>query len=250
MTAFKFPLTILLTFLHFTSGFLLPILDSLEEVQQYRSQQHQVFPRETGSTSQEYLNDSTFRAAILNSTNAYRRQHNASALVWNNTLQRFAEGVSGGCVFAHSGGPYGENLASGYPSAAAAVAAWGDERDKYNFKKGDFSKETGHFTQLVWKETTSLGCSRTKCDSKNNGGAPGYYVVCEYAPAGNVLGNFRSNVQERVKGDGDQKEEEKEKEENCPQGSLCSAASELKGSCNMWGVVLVSLIVGWFGLIL
>jgi hypothetical protein len=47
------------------------------------------------------------------------------------------------------GGPSGENLAAGYANATAAVNAWGHERVDYDFKKGEFSHETGHFTQMV-----------------------------------------------------------------------------------------------------
>ena len=36
------------------------------------------------------------------------------------------------------GGPYGENLASGYPNASASVIAWGHEREEYDFKKAEF----------------------------------------------------------------------------------------------------------------
>ena len=33
--------------------------------------------------------------------------------MWNETLAEFGEDVASGCVFEHSGGPYGENLAAG-----------------------------------------------------------------------------------------------------------------------------------------
>jgi hypothetical protein len=39
----------------------------------------------------------------------------------------------------------------------------------------------GHFTQLVWKDTTNLGCGlNTRCGMA--------IYVCQYAPAGNVMG--------------------------------------------------------------
>jgi hypothetical protein len=39
----------------------------------------------------------------------------------------------------------------------------------------------GHFTQLVWKDTTKMGCAlNMRCSM-----AP---YVCQYAPAGNVMG--------------------------------------------------------------
>jgi hypothetical protein len=35
----------------------------------------------------------------------------------------------------------------------------------------------GHFTQLVWKGTETVGCGRSNCSGR--GDAPGWYVVCE-----------------------------------------------------------------------
>lgn len=87
----------------------------------------------------EYANDSTFQSTILEVSNLYRREHNASSLAWNRTLAEYADVWSKDCKFKHSGGTSGENLASGYPNATASVEAWGNERNDYNFKKGAFS---------------------------------------------------------------------------------------------------------------
>ncbi|KAJ4337653.1 hypothetical protein N0V95_008282 [Ascochyta clinopodiicola] len=159
------------------------------------------------TVSAEYTNDDTFQKAVLNTTNLYRRQHDAVELGWNETLAEAAGKWSEKCGFEHSGGPSGENLAAGYPNATAAIEAWGDERKEYDFKKGDFSKNrsaTGHFTQLVWRNTTTVGCARTECNAKEKGGkgdAPGWYIVCEYYPTGNVLGQFTANVMKQLPAD-------------------------------------------------
>lgn len=79
-----------------------------------------------------------------------------------------------------------------------AVDGWGDERTKYSFANGGFSEATGHFTQLVWRSSTSVGCGRVQCDGKG-GTAYGWFVVCEYWPAGNVEGAYAQEVGREVK---------------------------------------------------
>ncbi|KHO01199.1 Allergen V5/Tpx-1-related protein [Metarhizium album ARSEF 1941] len=135
-----------------------------------------------------------FTSAILESTNLYRQQHNAPDLTWNETLASFATGhlERSDCEFKHSGGPYGENLALGFPNVTASVEAWGNERDKFDWENFRFQFETGHFTQLVWKTTTSVGCDRRVCAKS------GWYLACEYWPRGNVQGQYRGEVETRV----------------------------------------------------
>ena len=152
-----------------------------------------------------YTNSENLQADILNSTNFYRYEHNATALTWNSSLASYAQSWASHCQWHHSGGPYGENLAAGYPNVATAVDGWGNERAKYNFKTPTgFSEATGHFTQLVWKSTTSTGCAAVNCTGK--GGMDGFFLVCEYYPPGNVVGDnntfFAQNVQSQIHNSG------------------------------------------------
>lgn len=172
--------------------------------------------------SSTYSSDADFRSSVLNSTNIYRKQHNASDLTWNTSLATYAATYAERCLWEHSvralparhvsnfafylwtdssqHGPSGENLAEGFPNTTAAIEAWGNERSKYNFDRPTgFSKSTGHFTQLVWKDTKSVGCGRKECDNGDKDGALGWLIVCEYWPAGNVDGEYKSEVQEQRK---------------------------------------------------
>ena len=149
-------------------------------------------PAAAPTNSPSYADDGKFQAAMLDTHNLFRKEHNATDLSWNDTLATFAANWTKACEFEHSvrpilypsqgltptplltfvfhpqHGPYGENLAQGYGNASAAAQAWGDERAKYNFAKAEFSEATGHFTQMVWKDTKTVGCGRKKCGSSSS----------------------------------------------------------------------------------
>jgi hypothetical protein len=50
----------------------------------------------------------------------------------------------------------------------------------------------GHFTQMVWKGSRELGVGRAVSDNGRR-----TYVVCNYFPAGNLVGHFEDNVPSR-----------------------------------------------------
>ena len=160
------------------------------------------------SGSAELADDNLFTSAILNSTNTYRAEHSAPDVSYNATLAAFAAGYLAGdrdCLFNHRGGPYGENIAIGCSDARGCVQMWGDERDGYDFARPGFAEATGHFTQLVWKNTSAVGCGRRFCGggdggAKGDGKGKGWFLVCEYWPRGNVIGQFGDEVGARVSG--------------------------------------------------
>ena len=151
-----------------------------------------------------------FQNSALAEHNAYRSTHHSPALTlgssFNNTAQAHAEIILSTGVFRHSSGDQrngaGENMYytfSQYPLdptdlANRAVGAWYDEVLDYNYSNPGFSVDTGHFTQVVWKSSTQLGCGVAQ-GPKTIAGRTGTanYVVCHYAPDGNS-GDFSSNV--------------------------------------------------------
>ncbi|EME79984.1 uncharacterized protein MYCFIDRAFT_18029, partial [Pseudocercospora fijiensis CIRAD86] len=140
---------------------------------------------------------SSFQNEVLNSTNWYRAQHEAAPLTWNSTLASYAQDYAKNCIWKHSGGPYGENLASNFQTPTLAISAWAQEEKTYNYAHGKFSEKEGHFTQLVWQNTTQIGCGLVQCDNNDaaDSGVKGAYLVCEYSPRGNVEGQFKENVE-------------------------------------------------------
>ncbi|SCW00792.1 LAFE_0C12090g1_1 [Lachancea fermentati] len=124
--------------------------------------------------------------------NKYRSLHGASPLVWSDELYKHAQAYANeyNCngTLIHSHSPYGENIALGF-NTSAAVKAWYDEIKLYNFDNPGFSEETGHFTQVVWKNSTIIGCGYIYCGSYF-----GQYTICNYEAPGNVAGEYSENV--------------------------------------------------------
>jgi uncharacterized protein YkwD len=136
-------------------------------------------------------------SAYLSAHNTVRTQHGADPLTWSDDLSAKAQQWADGCVFKHSGGslgPFGENLAAGTGSftIADAVGLWNAEVSQYDSN----NPVPSHFTQVVWKSTTQVGCAVQSCSGIFDASyGPAQYYVCEYSPAGNVIGEFAQNVQ-------------------------------------------------------
>lgn len=76
-------------------------------------------------------------------------------------------------------------------SIAAATDIWYNEISKYNYNYPGFSSETGHFTQVVWRTSNKVGFGVAV---GTTGLLQCAYVVANYAPPGNYLGQFQQNV--------------------------------------------------------
>ncbi len=135
---------------------------------------------------------------IVVAHNRVRAEHCAPPLTWSTELAAEATAwanqlAANGCAFQHSQSDHGENLAAGTSGALdadAVVAMWAREEEKYDYKRPAFSLKTGHFTQVVWKDTLAIGCGVATCAGKDT-------WVCNYDPPGNVEGDFALNVAPR-----------------------------------------------------
>lgn len=131
---------------------------------------------------------------MLAAHNEFRARHCAPPLAWSDELAEVAQGWAetlkfNSCAFEHSTSPYGENLAFFIPKSTGerATRGWYDEVSLYSFSRPGFDMRTGHFTQVVWRETSRLGCAAVECNG-------GQIWVCNYDPPGNVEGQYRQNV--------------------------------------------------------
>jgi pathogenesis-related protein 1 len=85
----------------------------------------------------------------------------------------------------------GQNIAFGYPTMTDVVNAWYNEVSDYNYVLGAavFGQTSDHFTQIVWKGTTDIGCASKSCPSLG-----GTFYICDYSPPGNYIGQYSANV--------------------------------------------------------
>jgi uncharacterized protein YkwD len=121
--------------------------------------------------------------------NAVRADVGAPPLRWSRALARYAQNwadrlAAKGCELQHRRtDEYGENLFwSSHPvDAAAVVDEWASEGANYDPRRNACKGTCGHYTQVVWAASRSLGCGMATCGSAE-------LWVCNYDPPGNVAG--------------------------------------------------------------
>jgi hypothetical protein len=135
---------------------------------------------------------------ILDVHNRYRKEVGVSPLTWSNALARDAQvwanhlASLGGRQLIHdeSQNKQGENLWMGTAGAFSInrmIDSWGSE--KKNFRQGIFPNvsktgnwsDVGHYTQIIWRNTTQVGCAKSTAGGND-------ILVCRYSPAGNFIG--------------------------------------------------------------
>lgn len=139
-----------------------------------------------------------FDARVLAAHNRERAALGVVPLRWNEDLAASARGwadhlaATGGFHHAPESkiDPEGENLwagSKGYFTPERMVDGW--IREKRFYKAGVFPNnsstgrvsDVGHYTQLIWRATTQVGCATATGGRED-------VLVCRYAQAGNYVG--------------------------------------------------------------
>lgn len=141
----------------------------------------------------------------LNEHNRLRALHGCPPLKYDRRLAReaqaWAENLACLKIMKHSiCDEYGENLASAQSTGKAemtgarATRNWYDEIHYHNFNK-QFQSQSGHFTQLIWKNTSKAGFGIQHSVDGHH-----VFIVGRYEPPGNVNGQFLENVPPPIHG--------------------------------------------------
>jgi hypothetical protein len=151
------------------------------------------------STKPAIRGNALLRQVMLDKHNAARRAVGVPALVWNDGLAAdalvYAKELARTRRFEHANlpqgpGHQGENLFTGTRDAyryAEMIQFWIDEKKWFvNRPAPDVSttgrgEDVGHYTQIIWRTTTQVGCAEASNDTDD-------YLVCRYLPTGNVIG--------------------------------------------------------------
>jgi pathogenesis-related protein 1 len=119
-------------------------------------------------------------------------------LAWSTAAEAVAKRYVEKCQWGHNSerGNLGENIAAATPGlwdTKGVVKAWADEVADYDYANNACAagKDCGHYTQIVWRTTTRVGCAVKTCTENSPFGARAptwQYWVCNYDPPGNYRG--------------------------------------------------------------
>ncbi|XP_063711694.1 uncharacterized protein LOC134839993 [Symsagittifera roscoffensis] len=167
--------------------------------------------------------DDLFAMTVQCHHNKFREAAALPPLQWNAQLASFSKAWTATlketkkCGLGHSstgdrrslgGFVYvGENLASrsatkitedqAPENAILGVEGWFDEIEGYQYSASEYRtcakqstapKVTGHFTQVMWQQTTDVGCDYAICEKGPNPNMATIVVSCNYGPGGNMGG--------------------------------------------------------------
>lgn len=141
-------------------------------------------------------------AEILSVHNSARSALGQAPLSWSADLAAsarvYAQQLSQSCELVHEPGiNQGENLYYGWFSkrpdnfdSARPSIAWLAEELDYDYDSNSCApgKMCGHYTQMIWHDTTQVGCAQVICPDSLAKNELKIIQVCRYAPPGNYIG--------------------------------------------------------------
>lgn len=140
--------------------------------------------------------------AFINHHNQVRKEVNVPALEWDSKLANYAQewadflAKKNGCNIQHRDAlnrkeyNYGENIFWGSNhkafSTLSAAESWYSEKADYEYQSFKFPTNpvVGHYTQMIWKNTTAVGAGKAICPNGS------IIVVANYNPPGNYMGEY------------------------------------------------------------
>lgn len=154
----------------------------------------------SSSSSESDDDEHDFAKECLKQHNYYRAKHGVPNLKLSKSLCKYAQEWANKCAKDNKMNhrpdhKYGENIFMAWYSdlehklnAKEPVDNWYSEISMHTFGAEPRSLSSGHFTQVVWKESKELGVGI----ARNKTGA--IYVVGNYDPPGNMIGSYSANV--------------------------------------------------------
>ena len=142
------------------------------------------------------LNVTEIEDFALHYHNNYRKKHKINILRLSRELNEKAKKIVNSLQnqenleYIFDDDNEGENLyiSSGDFNIKKVCESWYDESKNYNFDSNEYQEGTGHFTQMIWKDTEEVGFAYIK--SKDDK----YYFLALYSPPGNEVSKFGENV--------------------------------------------------------
>lgn len=125
---------------------------------------------------------------LVNAHNVYRKQVNVPDINYSERLSVIAKEVAlMNCRrknLIHTNSPYGENLFynSVKSTPTEVIDYFATEEQYFSHRKRTFNSRSGHYSQIIWKNTTEFGVA-IAVDKDG-----GEYWAIVYDPPGNQLG--------------------------------------------------------------
>ncbi|CAL8127315.1 unnamed protein product [Orchesella dallaii] len=151
----------------------------------------------TASPTKKWITNE-MKDEIVAAINRYRSFHKVNPLVRNRNIERehsdrWAKKVVQNGHFSHSDDEkYGENIFAGIletPFDPVDVWYWECNFDYTDPERSLMAPGCGHFTQMVWKESSEVGVGIYPYDNEGT-----YVVVASFYPPGNIIGTVAKNV--------------------------------------------------------